>query len=63
MNKENYIIKPNDNQPKFEYIGYYKILDKILDLIDKCSYENKFVLIEKYIEIVKEIKKGDSNEL
>lgn len=61
MNK-NTIIKLKDNEPKFVYTGYYKMLDKILDLIDKCSYDNKFVLIDKYIELVKEMNKGDRNE-
>lgn len=59
---KNTIVRLKDDEPKFEYIGYYKMLDKILDLIDKCSYENKFVLIDKYIEIVKAFNKGDSNE-
>lgn len=58
---KNTIVKIQDNETKIEYIGYYRMLDKILELIGKCSYENKFLLIDKYIELVKAFKKGDEN--
>lgn len=54
------IITPN-NISKIEYIGYYKMLEKILSLIDKVSYENKIILIDKYIELTKLIKKEVEN--
>lgn len=52
-------IKPNE-EPKFEYIGYTLMLDKITSLMDKVSYENKMILIDKYIEILKAVK-NESN--
>lgn len=29
----------------------WKMLNKIYDLIDKVSYENKMILIDKYLEL------------
>ena len=60
--KTNLIMKVKDNETKFIYIGYYKMLDKILDLMDKCSYENKLNLIDKYIELIRLINKKESKE-
>ena len=51
-------MKPNE-EPVFEYIGYKQMLDKIMNLMDKVSYENKFVLIDKYIEILRLSKVGE----
>ena len=59
------IIKCDEKNSKIQYIGYYKMLEKIVDTIDNYSYEKRIVLIEKYIEIMKlivEIEKSDSNE-
>ena len=53
------IIKVDkDNNAKIEYIGYIQMLDKIISLIDKVSYENKMVLIDKYVDILKIINGG-----
>ena len=52
-------IKPNEDV-EFKYIGYTIMLDKICSLMDKVSYENKMILIDKYIEILKEVK-NESN--
>ena len=41
----------------YHYMGYNMMLDKIMSLMDKVSYENKFVLIDKYIEILRLSKK------
>lgn len=30
----------------------WKMLNKIYDLIDKVSYENKMILIDKYLELL-----------
>lgn len=30
----------------------WKMLNKIYDLIDKVSYENKMILINKYLELL-----------
>lgn len=49
MNK---IIKLKEDC-SIEYIGYIKMLDKIIDLIDEFGYPNKLVLIDKYIEILR----------
>jgi len=58
MNKEEItLIKCNENG-SIEYIGYIKMLDKIVDLIDEFSYSNKLVLLDKYIEILKIVKGG-----
>ena len=47
------IIKCDETNSKIQYIGYYKMLEKIVDTIDDYSYEKRIVLIEKYIEIMK----------
>ena len=50
-------------EPVYKYIGYTQMLDKITSLMDKVSYENKFILIDKYIEILKCIvKEGEEND-
>lgn len=62
--KTNVIIEFNkDNHAELRYIGYYKLLDKILDLMDTCDYKNKLLLIDKYIELVKVLKKEVKNEI
>lgn len=56
------IIKCDETNSKIQYIGYYKMLEKIVDTIDDYSYEKRIVLIEKYIEIMKlivELEKSD----
>ena len=47
------IIKCDEKNSEIQYIGYYKMLEKIVDTIDDYSYEKRIVLIEKYIEIMK----------
>lgn len=49
-------IQPNE-QPKIEYVGYYKMLEKILSLMDKGTFEDKMKLIDKYIELTRIINK------
>lgn len=56
------IIKCDETNSKIQYIGYHKMLEKIIDTIDDYSYEKRIVLIEKYIEIMKlivELEKSD----
>lgn len=50
--KETTLIKMNEDS-SIEYIGYIKMLDKIIDLIDEFGYLNKLVLIDKYTEILR----------
>lgn len=47
------IVKYDENNSEIQYIGYYKMLEKIVDTIDEYSYEKRITLIEKYIEIMK----------
>lgn len=44
-----------DNKTSIEYIGYMEMLDKICRLMDKVSHENKMELIDKYIELLKQV--------
>ncbi len=55
--KEKTLIKCNEDG-SIEYIGYIKMLDKIVDIIDEFSYPNKLVLLDKYIEILRIVKGG-----
>lgn len=48
--------------PSIKYIGYMKMLDKILELIEDASYPTKMTLIDKYIEILRIVKEGENNE-
>ena len=41
------------DKPKCEYIGYYKMLDTIVEQIKECSYEKRIEYIDRYIEIMK----------
>ena len=36
-----------------EYIGYYNMLDTIVEQIKECSYEKRIEYIDRYIEIMK----------
>lgn len=47
------IVKYDGNKSTIQYIGYYTMLEKIVDTIDEYSYEKRITLIEKYIEIMK----------
>ena len=38
---------------KIEYIGYYNMLDTIVEQIKECSYEKRIEYIDRYIEIMK----------
>ena len=54
-------MKFQNNQIK--YIGYYKMLEYIVEHIGDYSYTNRLVLIDKYIEIMKlilELEKSDT---
>lgn len=56
------IIKYDGKNSKIQYMGYYEMLEKIVDTIDEYSYEKRITLIEKYIEIMKliiEIERSD----
>ena len=47
------IVKYDENKSTIQYMGYYTMLEKIVDTIDEYSYEKRITLIEKYIEIMK----------
>jgi len=49
-------IMNKNNETTFEYIGYYQMLDKIITLMDKVSYDDKKFLICSYIDILQIIK-------
>ena len=56
------IVKYDETKSTIQYMGYYTMLEKIVDTIDEYSYEKRITLIEKYIEIMKlivELEKGD----
>ena len=55
-------IKYDSLKNNIEYVGYYEMLDYIVENIDKFNYNNQLILIDKYIEIMKliiEIEKGN----
>lgn len=43
----------NTNNSTIEYIGYYKMLDTIVEQIKECSCEKRIEYIDRYIEIMK----------
>ena len=43
----------NTNNSTIEYIGYYNMLDAIVEQIKECSYEKRIEYIDRYIEIMK----------
>ena len=43
----------NTNNSAIEYIGYYNMLDTIVEQIKECSYEKRIEYIDRYIEIMK----------
>ena len=43
----------NTNNSTIEYIGYYNMLDTIVEQIKECSYEKRIEYIDRYIEIMK----------
>ena len=43
----------NINNSIIEYIGYYNMLDTIVEQIKKCSYEKRIEYMDRYIEIMK----------
>lgn len=53
MNKENNILIQVDKNGEcnIKYIGYYKMLDKITELMNKSNYNRQLELIEYYIQI------------
>lgn len=55
-------IKYDSLKNNIEYVGYYEMLNYIVENIDKFNYNNQLILIDKYIEIMKliiEIEKGN----
>lgn len=61
-NKQSFFIQNYDGiKTDIKYIGYYNMLDKIVDLIEKTPHKEREKLIDKYIEVlrlVNEIEKG-----
>lgn len=55
-------IKYDSLKNNIEYVGYYEMLNYIVENIDKFNYNNQLILIDKYIEIMKliiEMEKGN----
>lgn len=55
-------IKYDSFKNNIEYVGYYEMLNYIVENIDKFNYNNQLILIDKYIEIMKliiEMEKGN----
>ena len=61
-NIQSFFIQNYDGiKTDIKYIGYYDMLDKIVDLMEKTPYKEREKLIDKYIEVlrlVNEIEKG-----
>lgn len=61
-NKQSFFIQNYDGiKTDIKYIGYYDMLDKIVDLMEKTPHKEREKLIDKYIEVlrlVNEIEKG-----
>lgn len=51
--KSTLITIDNANKSTIEYIGYYNMLDTIVEQIKECSFEKRLEYIDRYIEIVK----------
>lgn len=61
-NKQSFFVQNYDGiKTDIKYIGYYDMLNKIVDLMEKTPYKEREKLIDKYIEVlrlVNEIEKG-----
>lgn len=61
-NKQSFFVQNYDGiKNDIKYIGYYNMLDKIVDLMEKTPHKEREKLIDKYIEVlrlVNEIEKG-----
>lgn len=61
-NKQSFLVQNYDGiKTDIKYIGYYNMLDKIVDLMEKTPHKEREKLIDKYIEVlrlVNEIEKG-----
>lgn len=61
-NKQSFFVQNYDGiKTDIKYIGYYNMLDKIVDLMEKTPHKEREKLIDKYIEVlrlVNEIEKG-----
>ena len=61
-NKQSSFVQNYDGiKTDIKYIGYYNMLDKIVDLMEKTPHKEREKLIDKYIEVlrlVNEIEKG-----
>ena len=51
--KSTLITIDNANKSTIEYIGYYNMLDTIVEQIKECSFEKRLEYIDRYIEIMK----------
>lgn len=60
--KQSFFIQNYDGiKTDIKYIGYYNMLDKIVDLMEKTPHKEREKLIDKYIEVLRlinEIEKG-----
>ena len=60
--KQSFFIQNYDGiKTDIKYIGYYDMLDKIVDLMEKTPHKEREKLIDKYIEVLRlinEIEKG-----
>lgn len=61
-NKQSFFVQNYDGiKTDIKYIGYYNMLDKIVDLMEKTPHKEREKLIDKYIEVLRlinEIEKG-----
>lgn len=61
-NKQSFFVQSYDGiKTDIKYMGYYDMLDKIVDLMEKTPHKEREKLIDKYIEVlrlVNEIEKG-----
>lgn len=61
-NKQSFFVQNYDGiKTDIKYIGYYDMLDKIVDLMEKTPHKEREKLIDKYVEVlrlVNEIEKG-----
>ena len=52
--KQSFFIQNYDGiKTDIKYIGYYDMLDKIVDLMEKTPHKEREKLIDKYIEVLR----------
>ena len=49
--KTTLITFDNINNSTIEYIGYYNMLDTIVEQIKKCSYEKKLIILINILKL------------